>query len=435
MTDYVKFFRDTSPYINRHRGKTFVIVLRGEAVEDRHFANIVHDVALLHSLGIRIVLVHGARPQIDSKLTQCNLIPRYDAGIRITDADTMICVQEAVGSTRIAIESMLSMGLPNSPMQDAAVRVVGGNFITAKPLGIRHGVDFHHTGEVRKLDRAGITRQLELGAVVLLSPLGYSPTGEVFNLSCEDVATETAIALEAEKLILFCSEPGISDADGVLVKSIDMAEVRKWLELVSGQAPLRSALQSAYDACLNGVERSHLISYREDGALLRELFTRDGAGTLVSQQGSETIRQATIDDVGAILELIAPLEASGALVKRSRELLETEISRFQVVVHPDGMIIACAALYPFKDAEAGELACVATHPDFQHRGLGKKLLNKIEQRAKSELKLDRLFVLTTQAAQWFQEQGFAVTTLDQLPQEKAALYNLQRNSKILSKAL
>ncbi|RLA42465.1 MAG: amino-acid N-acetyltransferase [Gammaproteobacteria bacterium] len=447
MTDYVKFFRDTSPYINMHRGKTFVLALPGEGIRNDNFGHIIHDIALLSNLGIKIVLVHGAKPQVDKKLAQGNVIPRFaplhdsqsqatfEKDTRITDSGTMSCVKEAVGGTTIAIEALLSMDLPNSPMQGARLRVISGNFITAKPLGIRAGIDFHHSGEVRRIDRAGIKRQLEDGAIVLLSPLGYSPTGEAFNLTCEDVATQTAITLEAEKLIYFCRERGILDDQDALVKTIDMVDVRPWLRQLNEQVQLRDALQAGYDACLHGVPRSHLISYAEDGALLRELFTREGAGTLLSHHGGETIRQATIDDVGGVLELITPLEDSGILVKRSRELLETEISRFQVMVHPEGMIIACAALHPFPDTDSGELACVVSHPDFHKRGLAARLLKSIEQKARDEYQLNKLFVLTTQADHWFQEQGFKASSLDELPTEKAALYNLQRNSKILVKTL
>lgn len=435
MNDYVKIFRDTSPYINIHRGKTFVLALPGESLHSDNFGHIIHDIALLNNLGIKIVLVHGAKPQIDAKLEQRNIKTEFFKNTRITSTEAMSCVKEAVGSTTIAIEALLSMGMPNSPMQGARLRVISGNFITAKPLGIRDGVDFHHTGEVRRIDRAGIKRQLDDGAVVLLAPLGYSPTGEAFNLTCEDIATQAAITLEAEKLVCFCGEPGVPDGEGKLVRTIDMVDVRHWLDEIKDNTGLHDALRAGFDACLNGVPRSHLISYAEDGALLQELFTREGSGTLLSHHGGQTIRQATIDDVGGLLELITPLEESGALVKRSRELLETEISRFYVVAHPEGMIIGCAALYPFVGTQSGELACVVTHPDFHKRGLAARLLETLEQKAKDELGLNQMFVLTTQAAHWFQEQGFVKSSLEELPAGKAALYNWQRNSKILLKKL
>ncbi len=412
-----------------------MLALPGESLYDDNFGHIIHDIALLNNLGIKIVLVHGAKPQVEEKLAQRKLRPQFSNNTRITDADTMSCVKEAVGSTTIAIEALLSMGMPNSPMQGSRLRVISGNFITAKPLGIRDGVDFHHTGEVRRIDRIGIKRQLDDDAVVILAPLGYSPTGEAFNLTCEDIATQAAITLEAEKLVCFCDEAGVSDSDGKLVRTIDMVDVHNWLDQIKQNVRLHDALNAGYDACLNGVSRSHLIAYGEDGALLQELFTREGSGTLLSHHGGETIRQATIDDVGGVLELITPLEESGVLVKRSRELLETEITRFHVVMHPEGMVIGCAALYPFPDTESGELACVVTHPDFHKRGLAARLLNALEQKARGELNLNQLFVLTTQTAHWFQEQGFSESSLKALPTEKAALYNLQRNSKILVKTL
>lgn len=435
MTEHVKFFRDTSPYVNMHRDKTFVLVLHSEGLDHANFRHILGDIALINSLGIRVVLVHGAKAQIEQQLLAQNLKPQFQNNLRITDDAAMACVLNAVGSTRIAIESTLSMNPANTPGLSARNRVSSGNFITAKPTGIRDGVDFLHTGEVRKIDRDSIERLLDDGDIVLVSPLGYSPTGEVFNLSCEDVATQVAITLQADKLIILGSDAGISDNKGKLQKAISLPDIKPWRDQLIEKPALANSLQAAYDACLSGVERSHLISFAEDGSLLSELFTRDGCGTLILKDGKEVIRQATIDDVGGILDLIQPLEDQGALVKRSRELLETEISRFYVTVHPEGMIIGCAALYPFNGEPAGELACVATHLDFCNQGLAARLLTYLEEKAKTELNLTQLFALTTQAAHWFQENGFTPSKLEQLPAEKAELYNFQRNSKIFVKSL
>ncbi len=435
MLDYVKFFRDTAPYSNMHRGKTFVIVLRGEGILHANFPHLVGDIALLAAQGIKVVLVHGAKPQVDRQLELRHLACRFHDQVRITDAEVMACVQEAVGSIRITIEAALSMGVVNSPMQGARVRVVGGNFITAKPLGVRNGVDFQHSGEVRRIDRLGIRNHLDDGAIVLLSPVGYSPTGEVFNLTCEDVAVQAAISLQADKLILIGPDDGVRDAEGRLQKAISLRDVQGWLERLAANPMLAASLRAGYRACLNGVQRSHLIGFAADGTLLAELFTRDGIGTLVLKDSAEVIRQATIDDIAGILELIQPLEESGVLVKRSRELLETEISRFYVVVHTEGTLIGCAALYPFADQQAAELACVATHPEFANQGIGSRLLAHLEGVARNEHRLKRLFVLTTQAEHWFREKGFAPIGIEDLPAAKAELYNYQRRSKIFQKAL
>lgn len=436
MIDHVKFFRETLPYINTHRAKTFVIAIGGDGVLHANFPYLVQDIALLNSLGIRIVLVHGARPQIDERLARAQIPPRFESETRISDEPTMACVRDAVGNTRICIEAQLSMGLANSPMHGARLRVVSGNFITAKPLGVRNGVDFHHSGEVRRIDRVGISRQLDDGAIVLLSSLGYSTTGESFNLTYEDVATQAAIALQAEKLVLFSAAPGVTGADGELVRILSLPDVGQHLQALreSGDQALHSLLNAANQACLRGVARAHIISYQKNGALLGELFTREGEGTLLLHDGNEVIRPATIDDIAGLLDLITPLEEAGVLVKRSRELLETEISRFTLVVDAENVVVACAALYPFTDHNSAELACVATHPDYRNKGLATRLLNHIEKLARTQ-GLSRLFVLTTRAAHWFQEHGFETASLDDLPAQKKELYNFQRNSKIFVKSL
>jgi amino-acid N-acetyltransferase len=436
--NYVQFFRETSPYIHAHRGKTFVIALSGDAVCHENFHSIIHDIALMQSLGAHIVLVHGARPQIDQRLEAADLQTTFCQQVRVTDADTMNCVKEAVGWTRFQIESALSMGLPNSPMHGARVRVIGGNFITAKPVGVRDGVDFQRAGEIRRVDTAAIQDQLEAGALVLMSSIGFSPTGEAFNLAYQDVATQVAIALNAEKLVLVTSASGILDGDNNLLHNLSLPEVADLkASLKESDGDESSAywlMASAYQACRNGVDRVHLVGCDDDGALLRELFTREGCGTLIMKDYSEVIRPANIDDVGGILDLISPLEHQGILVKRSRELLETEISRFMVVVHPEGTLLGCAALYPIGNSDAGELACVATHPEFHNQGIASRLLNYLEKNA-TDSGLKKLFVLTTQTAHWFREQGFSEAALSDLPAEKKSLYNYQRQSRIFSKSL
>ena len=434
MSDYVKFLRDTSPYINQHRGKIFVLALSVEAIAHANFNHIVQDIALLNSLGIKLVLVHGARPQIEQRLQTCNIPVNFDCNRRITDNATMNCVKDAVGSTRITIESLLSMDHVNSPMHGAQIQVVSGNFVTAKPMGVRDGIDYHHTGEVRRVHRDAILRQLAQNAIVLLSPIGYSPTGEAFNLNHEDVATQTAVALQAEKLMMFSPDQGLAGTDGSLQKALELNSAASWIRTLPDADPLQHCLSACYEACQNGVPRSHIISFKEDGALLTELFTRDGSGTMITKDNLEQIRAATIEDVGGLLELLTPLEEKGVLVRRSRELLESEISQFSVLVNSEGMIAACVALYPFDNHMSAELACVVTHPDFRGRGFARRLLKQAEKDARKQ-QLTQLFVLTTQTAHWFIENGFQESSLAQLPAEKQSLYNLQRNSKILSKML
>ncbi len=438
---YVNWLRHSSPYINAHRGKTFVLMLGGEAIADNNFGNIIHDIALLHGLGIKLVLVHGARPQIEERLVKNGIETRLHYDMRITDAGALQCVIEAIGILRSTIESKLSMGLINTPMHGSEIRVCSGNYITGRPIGVYEGVDLCHTGEVRRIDHKGIRNQLDLGNIVLLSNLGYSPTGEIFNLSVEEVAYQTATAIKADKLILFGAEKGIIDSRGILRSELLAKTAERFLQQYHYQmedpeeehSELSRLLIMATEACAGGVPRSHLISYKEDGALLAELYTRDGAGTMIVQESYEKVRPATIEDVGGIIELIKPLEEAGVLVRRSRELLEAEVEQF-FVVERDSAIIGCAALYIFPDENMGELACVAISKAYQGGDRGEMLLQAVEEKAE-EIGLDKLFVLTTRTAHWFIEHGFSEIPLSGLPSKKQALYNFQRNSKVFCKLM
>ena len=432
MHDYVNWLRHASPYINAHRDCTFVVMLPCEGVAHPNFANIVHDLVLLHSLGVRLVLVHGSRPQIEARLAARGLTPHFHRDLRITDAPTLECVIDAVGQLRIAIEARLSMDMAASPMQGSRLRLTSGNFVTARPIGVLDGVDYHHTGEVRRIDRKGINRQLDERSIVLLSPLGYSPTGEIFNLACEDVATRAAIDLGADKLLLFGAEDGLLDEHGQLVRELRPQQVPAHLARL-GSNYQGELLDAAAQACRGGVKRSHIVSYATDGALLSELFTRTGNGTLVAQEQFESLREATIEDVGGLIELISPLEEQGILVRRSREVLEREIEQFSIVER-EGLIIACAALYPIADSDCGELACLAVNPDYRHGGRGDELLARIEARARAQ-GIKTLFVLTTRTAHWFRERGFEPSSVERMPTARASLYNYQRNSKVFEKAL
>lgn len=431
---FVDYFRNSVAYINAFRGRTFIIVFYGESLNSRSFPHLVHDFALLSCLGIRLVLVHGARPQIDAHLKRLKHTPTYHKGIRITDASALDCMKQAIGALRMEIEAQLSVGLANSPMAGLRLRVSSGNFVTARPYGIRDGIDFQHTGEVRRIDADAINARLAGGDIVLLSPHGYSPTGEIFNLHAEDVATAAAMALRADKLIYLMEQQPLQDAQKQLIRELSLDQVS---QLLKGKRKLNEDMQriltSALQVCHNHVRRVHLLNRKTDGALLQELFTRDGIGTLISADVYEGMRPATIDDVPGILELITPLEQQGILVRRSRELLELEIKNF-IVNERDGMIIACAAFYPFMENQAAELACLAVHEHYQKGGRGNALLEHIERMAK-QLGIQRLFVLSTRSMHWFQERGFQRVDVKALPVQRKSTYNYQRNSKVFIKTL
>ena len=438
--DFVQWFRSATPYIHAFGGRTFVIAFGGEIVDEKQFVALTHDLNLLASLEVRLVLVHGARPQIEQRLKRDKLAPAFHNGLRVTDDAAMEAVKEANGAVRVEIEALLSMGIANSPMAGADIRVASGNFVTAKPLGVRDGVDLQHTGEVRKIDAIGIQKRLDDSELVLLSPLGYSPTGEAFNLSLEDVAVSTAIALDADKLIFLMDSTGVQNLRGELLREMTADKAKNLLKNIEdSDDPINFSedvtyyLPAAVRACEHGVARTHLISRHIDGAIIQELFTHSGIGTMVTELPLETMRQANIDDVGGILKLIEPLENEGILVRRGRERIEMEIAHFYVMEH-DNRTIGCAALHPFAQEKQVEFACLAIDPEYRGGGRGDKLFNYCQQQAKS-LGFKQLFCLTTRTEHWFLERGFIEHPIEKLPQEKQKMYNFQRKSKVFIKKL
>ncbi len=431
---FVDWFRHSSPYVHAHRGKTFVIAFGGATVAAEGFGRLVSDVALLSGLGVRIVLVHGAQAQVDERLAEAKVRVRKVRGLRVTDARAMAAVKEAVGTVRVEIESRFSMGVEDSPMAGARIRVASGNFVTARPLGIRDGIDYQLTGEVRRIDVDSIRRRLDQGDMVLLSPLGYSPTGEVFSLGVEDVAAAAASALRADKLVWLVDAPGVLDRRRRLLHQLAPADAEAVLGKGRRQTEaVERCLRASVRAVRAGVRRAHLIDRDADGSLLLELFTRDGFGTLVTDEAFEGLRPARLDDLAGILALLGPLEEEGILVRRSRERLETEIDRF-FVVERDGSVIGCAALDPYPADGIGELSAVAVHPDYRRTGRGDSLLDQMEKKAR-DLGLERVFVLTTRTAQWFQERGFRPAKVQELPEARRAIYDRKRRSKVLIKEL
>jgi amino-acid N-acetyltransferase len=430
---FVTWLRDVAPYVHAHRGRTFVIAFGGELIEAGRLNALVHDLSLLHAMGIRLVLVHGSRPQVQAQLALRGLQARFAGGVRITDAAALECAKEAAGEIRLDVEAAFSQGLPNTPMANSKVRVLSGNFVTARPLGIHDGVDFQHTGVVRKVDVEALRFTLANDALVLLSPLGFSPTGEAFNLSAPDVAASVAIALKADKMVLIGEIDGVRNRAGELLAELSAADAEHILGSGEVAEEAKAELRELLRACRGGVARCHLISHALDGGVLIELFTHEGVGTMVSAENLEALREATADDVGGLLKLIEPLEADGTLVKRPRELIEREIGHFTVLEH-DRLIFGCAALYPFAAAGMGELACLTVHPEYREFGDGERLLKRIESRARAA-GLARLFVLTTRTAHWFLKRGFAMADIDRLPLERQQLYNWQRKSQILIKTL
>ncbi len=437
---FVPWFRAVAPYVHAYRGKTFVVAIAGELIAAGKLNLFVQDMAILHAMGIKLVLVHGFRPQVNEQLLAKGHVSKFSHGRRITDPIALDCAQEAAGQLRFEIEAAFSQGLPNTPMANATVRVVSGNFLTARPVGIVDGIDFQQSGLVRKVDSPAIRRAIDIGAVVLLSPFGFSPTGEAFNLSMEDVATGTAIALQADKLMFLTEVPGIREDRDDPASAIDtelaLAEAERLLaSLPNPTQPTDTAfyLQHCVKACRGGVERSHILPFAVDGALLMEVYTHDGIGTMVVDEKLESLREATADDIGGILQLIEPFELDGTLVKRDRTEIERDIDHYTVIEH-DGVIFGCAALYPYPEAHTAEMAALTVSPQVQSQGDGERMLKRVEQRARA-MGLESIFVLTTRTMHWFIKRGFQQVDPDWLPDARKRKYNWDRRSQVLLKKL
>ena len=437
---FVPWFRTVAPHIHAYHGKTFVVAITGELIAAGKLSSFAQDLAILHAMGIKLVLVHGFRPQVNEQLRSKGHEARYSHGLRITDAVALDSAQEAAGQLRFEIEAAFSQGLPNTPMANAIVRVVSGNFLTARPVGIVDGVDFIHSGVVRKVDGAAIRRAIDIGAMVLLSPFGFSPTGEAFNLTMEDVATSTAIALQADKLLFITEVPGIHEDMADLESAIDtelaLADAERLLTaLPRPEKPTDPAfyLQHCVRACRGGVERSHILPFATDGALLMEVFTHDGIGTMVVDEKLESLREATSDDIGGVLQLIEPFERDGTLVKRDRTEIERDIGHYTVIEH-DGVIFGCAALYPYPEARTAEMAALTVSPQVQSQGDGERMLKRVEQRARA-MGLDSIFVLTTRTMHWFIKRGFKSVDPEWLPEARKRKYNWDRRSQVLVRKL
>ncbi len=426
---FVKDFREAAPYIDYLRGKTLVIGLASSMLEGSVLYSLAADINLLASLGVRIVLVHGSRRQINL-LTEAAAAPlRYHHDRRITDEATLIRAKQASGMIRYDIEAAFSLGVAHSPQRGKRLRLACGNFVSARPYGVVDGIDMGYTGRVRKIDTEAVSQRLNDGAVVLISPLGASLSGKIFNLSMADIAEAVAVALKAEKLIFVVEPEGILDEQGALIPNLSSTEAQALLDNNRIQANQRRLVQSALSALEKQVQRVHVLSGLEDGSLMSELFTREGTGTSLAQAPFMTIRQASSSDIADIIPLIRPLEEAGVLLKRSREYLENHIREFAVLEH-DRQIYGCVALKVFEEEQAAELACLVVSPHAQDGGYGELLLEHVIKEARAR-RLHTLFALSTHTGDWFLERGFQSATPDELPAARRTEYEQsKRHSKI-----
>jgi amino-acid N-acetyltransferase len=344
----------------------------------------------------------------------------FSAHQRITPQQALPLLAGESGRIATRLQALASCRVHLDEQRALPPVIAQGNWVIAQPRGVLQGVDFQHTGRVRKVQTEALHRALDSGQIPLLTAITPSFTGELFNLNALDQACSVASALQADKLIILLPADELPKLPHQLnARALHKLQHQHWL------LPKLSEITGA-------VRRIHLLDAFSEGVLLKELFTLDGVGSLIFADQYHEIRQATIDDVGGILALIEPLEHQGVLVRRDREKLEAEISNFLVVVR-DSRIIGCAALYPL-DQHSAELACFAIDPAYRNQGIGTDLLNAIEQRACS-LDIQQLYLLTTQTQHWFRQHGFKPATPNDLPTPRQSLYNARRASRVYQKTL
>lgn len=428
--ELANWFRQASPYINSHRHKNFVIMLDGDCIASKNFMQIINDICILHSLGIGLVLVFGARLQIDERLNKLGIKTQIHNNIRVTDPKSFEVINEIVGKIQLDLMAKISSRLNGGKAGNG--NVICGNFVLARPIGVSDGVDFQHSGIVRRVDIDGIKSELKRKSIVLISPLGVSLTGESFNLPLSDLSAEIAINLKASKLIGF-AENSILDHNNEVVADLFPTEAEQYLSDKRFSKTQIRFLKAAIKAGSNGVERSHLLSFTQDGSLLHELFSRAGVGTQVAEQTSQIIRKATSNDIVGIIKLISPLEEQGILIKRTRSELEMNIDNY-IVVECDGEVIGCASVDLYPSDNTAEMGCFVVHPDYRKSNLGDRLFDFVQKQIKLN-QIDNMFVLTTQTSHWFLERGFVAAEVEDLPLAKAKKYNYQRKSKIFIKII
>ena len=450
-------FREMAPYIAVHYNSVVVLHIPGEVLESEEVDQVMHDIVLLKTLGMKLVIVAGCRPQIRKHLDAIGIRSMFVHGNRVCDLETLRHCQSVAGSVRFEIESKLGRGLMNAPVA-TSVQVLSGNFVKAIPYGVRGGIDYKYSGLVQRVKAKHIHSLLDQGNIVLLGHLGYSNSAQVFHCRSEEVAVTAAADLGADKLIFFHSgESLIDEKHNRVVHNLSLRAAQSFTDSLReelGQTDTRirhtsdhpllewkvqflDYLLGAVTAVKNGVERVHLVSRHSPGALITEMCTREGAGLMISYEVYDAIRKATSKDIPALLSLVQPLEKQGILVTRPPSLLELEADRFYVFER-DGSVLACFQYKNYKDNRyengVSEMSCVAVNPEIQRDGIGTALLSYFMRKCLLD-GVHHAFVLTTQSSHWFMEHGFEERPPEDLPPSKYAQYDFTRNPKVYYKVI
>lgn len=413
-------------YTSRFRDRTFVLAVDSVVLNADSLRNLVLDIAVLRSVNINIVLVHGASQQIESFGKQMGITPSNTDGMGVTDAATL---QLAITAGNAVAHELLEA------FSEADQRAMVSNAIIAHPAGIISGRDLQHTGRVERVDVEFLQTALNHGIIPIIPPMGFDGEGRTFRVNSDGVALAVARSLKAAKLIFLGPSNGVAMA-GKLSAQFSVAEAEAYVRKNRETDPpeLISKLEHGVAACLNGVNRAHIVDGRTEEALLREVFSNEGIGTMVYANEYEAIRKARKRDVRSILRLVRESVQAQEVVQRSEQEITSEISNFYVY-EIDKTVLGCAALHIYGvDPKVAELACVVVSSSHENQGIGRKLMHYLEARAR-ETGVKRLIVLSTRTFNYFQQKGgFMEGSVDMLPPERRQKYNDSgRNSKVLFK--
>jgi amino-acid N-acetyltransferase len=432
LKEQVELIRQVFGYVQLFRGRTFVIKIDCAVMNAPSLPVLVKDLVLLHRQGIHVVLVPGAKERIDEILTRYDIPWHSEAGIRISTPDAMPFIEMAAFDVSNRLMTLLA---------ENDTSAIIGNWVRARSLGVRGGVDYQYTGTVERVNVELVRNALQDGLIPIFPNIGWNASGKPYNISSNELAATLASALAADKLFFVTTHAGLSatahelpqevsiSQEGVITH-LTVAQARSLLALNRTGGELLELVELACTACAAGVSRVHIVDGAIEGVLLKEIFSSRGWGTMVYSNQHENVRPMQTADIPEVLRLMQPFVDKEILLPRSHDDLAQQQDDF-VVYEVDGLIHACGALHHSSEPKGkGEIAAIAVDETYAGLGIGKRVLSFLVARARA-LKLRELFVLTTQTSDWFLQFGFRNGTVADLPLERRKAYNRQRNSRVM----
>ena len=429
VREHVDLIREVFSYNRRFKDSLFVIKIDSSIIDHPYFSILVRDLSLLHQNGIRFVIIPGAHDRIDEILNQYEIPYNTENGTRISSEEAITFIKMAAFDVSNKVMTELSR---------YEIPSVIGNWVKARALGVMDGVDYQKTGRVDRVRTDAIRTLLKEGHIPIFPCIGWNASGDPYNISSDELSRVIAGELKASKLFFIGADNVLTVDNCSLPKEAELSEDGRISKLSLTQAeelldsnpenPLMQRIRTAIEACEQGVDRVHILDGRTDGVLLKEIFSNLGIGTMVYNNIYERIRTMETGDISSVLSLMKPFIDKGILVPRSRRDLEQKRKDF-VVYSMDGIVHGCAALHPYA-GNIAEIAALAVDRRFVHLQIGGKIVSYLLEEAAAR-GYDRVFVLTTQTSDWFLNMGFEPAGVEDLPEEKKAIYNRDRNSRIL----